>query len=316
MLLTPQAKFLVSILSSTNLVIPHEAYPLVLRTLYIRVRKSLRPSSALIDSAVVSLSHLLAIEFGSKKSPEFLSESVLLLGAFSFVLSVSESSKTVCLELLCRLLDDEYRLVSPFGRVIPDVLAGIGYALCSSVVVHHVRILNALLGIWGKEDGLTILHLAEWVISAGVLRASNRSPPSGQGLLILSTLRVSAENRIVCGTSVTLKEEGATSGVFCNRHISEDEEDNAIVENMVRRFCQELYSGHRQVAFLLHGKADVLLEDIYKIAEPVFLTVVVFALAATKQKLNSKFSTESQVEISILIPVSFSCIIEHLLIAV
>jgi hypothetical protein len=88
------------------------------------------------------------------------------------------------------------------------------------------------------------------------------------------------------------------------------------VENMVRRFCQELYSGHRQVAFLLHGKADVLLEDIYKIAEPVFLMVVVFALAATKQKLNSKFSTESQVEISILIPVSFSCIIEHLLIAV
>ncbi|KAL9351287.1 hypothetical protein Peur_053967 [Populus x canadensis] len=295
MLLTPQAKFLVSILSSTNLVIPHEAYPLVLRTLYIRVRKSLRPSSALIDSAVVSLSHLLAIEFGSKKSPEFLSESVLLLGAFSFVLSVSESSKTVCLELLCRLLDDEYRLVSPFGRVIPDVLAGIGYALCSSVVVHHVRILNALLGIWGKEDGLTILHLAEWVISAGVLRASNRSPPSGQGLLILSTLRVSAENRISVG--------------------QEDEEGNAIVENMVRRFCQELYSGHRQVAFLLHGKADVLLEDIYKIAEPVFLMVVVFALAATKQKLNSKFSTESQVEISILIPVSFSCIIEHLLIA-
>jgi len=172
MLLTPQAKFLVSILSSTNLVIPHEAYPLVLRTLYIRVRKSLRPSSALIDSAVVSLSHLLAIEFGSKKSPEFLSESVLLLGAFSFVLSVSESSKTVCLELLCRLLDDEYRLVSPFGRVIPDVLAGIGYALCSSVVVHHVRILNALLGIWGKEDGLTILHLAEWVISGFIKSCS------------------------------------------------------------------------------------------------------------------------------------------------
>lgn len=88
------------------------------------------------------------------------------------------------------------------------------------------------------------------------------------------------------------------------------------MENMVRRFCQEFYSGHRQVAFLLHGKADVLLEDIYKIAEPVFLMVVVFAMAVTKQKLNSKFSTESQVEISILIPVSLSCIIEHLLIAV
>ncbi|KAJ6983674.1 hypothetical protein NC653_026480 [Populus alba x Populus x berolinensis] len=177
MLLTLQAKLLVSILSSTNLVIPHEAYPLLLRTLYIWVRKSLRPSSVLIDSAVVSLSHLLAIEFGSKKSPEFLSESVLLLGAFSFVLSVSESSKTVCLELLCRLLEDEYRLVSPF---IPDVLAGIGYALCSSVVVHNIGILNALLGIWGKQagptgsvsHGLTILHLAERVISGFIKSCS------------------------------------------------------------------------------------------------------------------------------------------------
>ncbi|KAJ6892666.1 hypothetical protein NC651_025773 [Populus alba x Populus x berolinensis] len=252
-----------------------------------------------------------SIEFGSKKSPEFLSESVLLLGAFSFVLSVSESSKTVCLDLLCRLLEDEYRLVSPFGRVIPDVLGGIGHALCSSVVVHNVGILNALLGIWGKEDGLTILHLADWVISAGVLRASNRSPPSGQGLLIISILSVSAEIHLVSfgsewfsvfptfsayipcfsiiNRAVSLRRRGNYwCGVFCNRHISVDGEDNAIVENMVRRFCQELYSGHRQVAFLLHGKADVLLEDIYKIAEPVFLMVVVFAMAVTMQKLNSK----------------------------
>ncbi|KAJ6717441.1 OBSCURIN-LIKE PROTEIN [Salix purpurea] len=96
MLLTPQAKLLVSVLSSTNLVIPRESYTLLLRIFYTRVRKSSRPSSILIDSAVVSLSHLLAIEFGSKKSPEFLSESVLLMGAFSFVPSVSESSKTVC----------------------------------------------------------------------------------------------------------------------------------------------------------------------------------------------------------------------------
>ncbi|KAB5539124.1 hypothetical protein DKX38_016657 [Salix brachista] len=205
MLLTPQAKLLVSVLSSTNLVIPRESYPLLPRIFYIRVRMSSRPSSILIDSAVVSLSHLLAIEFGSKKSPEFLSESVLLLGAFSFV---------------------------PSG--LPDVLAGIGYALCS-LLVHYVRILNALLGIWGKKDGplgevaniclRDFRHFKDTLFSifamaaAGVLRASNRSPPS-------------------------------------------DEEDNSIVENMMWRFCQELYSEHRQVAFLLHGKADELLEDI------------------------------------------------------
>ena len=125
-LLTPQVKLLVSVLSSTNLAIPHESCPLLLRIFYIGVRKSTRPSSVLIDSAVVSLSHLLAIEFGSKKSPEFLSESVLLLGAFSFVPSVSESSKTVCLELLCRLLGDEYRVVSSFGRVFQMFLQVLG----------------------------------------------------------------------------------------------------------------------------------------------------------------------------------------------
>ncbi|CAK7325175.1 unnamed protein product [Dovyalis caffra] len=432
----PQAKLLVSILSSTNLVIPHEAYPPLLRLLYIWVRKSFRPSSVLIDSAVEALSHLLATEFDSKKSPEFFSEGVLLLGAFSFVSSVSESSKTVCLELLCRLLEDEYRLVSPFSGLVPDVLAGIGYALSSSVIVHYVRTLNALLGIWGKEDGLPgsvsnglmILHLVEWVISgfiksrsqeklqifaketldtlktdcvpfsivmaaAGVLRALNRSPPSAHGLLILSSLRVSAENRIEsvargfisrsrdldnsgddcttslllqcislalarCGSvssqppllislasallteifplrrlyarilepthgspvglepgkikehlsSVIFKEAGAISGVFCNQYMLVDEENKIIVENMIWRFCQELYSGHRQVAFLLRGKADELLEDIEKIAESAFLMVVVFALAVTKQKLNSKFSTERQMETSVLILVSFSCL--------
>uniref|UniRef100_A0A6N2M1B8 Uncharacterized protein n=1 Tax=Salix viminalis TaxID=40686 RepID=A0A6N2M1B8_SALVM len=58
-------------------------------------------------------------------------------------------------------------------------------------------------------------------------------------------------------------EEEAISGVFSNQHISVDEEDNSIVENMMWRFCQELYSELRQLAFLLHGKADELLEDIY-----------------------------------------------------
>ncbi|XP_073267160.1 uncharacterized protein [Populus alba] len=81
-----------------------------------------------------------------------------------------------------------------------------------------------------------------------------------------------------------------------------------IVENMIWRFCQELYSGHRKVAFLLHGKADELLEDVEKIAESAFLMIVVFASAVTKQKLNSKFSTESQMEMSVLILVSFSCL--------
>ncbi|KAJ6986569.1 hypothetical protein NC653_019937 [Populus alba x Populus x berolinensis] len=302
----PQAKLLVSILSSTNLVIPLEAYPLLLRLLYIWVRKSFRPSSALIDSAVETLSRLLATEFGSKKIPEFFSEGVLILGAFSSVPSVSESSKTVCLELLCRLLEDEYRLVSPFGGLIPDVLAGIGYALCSSVIVYYARTLNALLGIWGREDGppgsvshgLMILHLVEWRrLHARILESTHGSSGGLEPVKIKEHL-----------SSVTFKEAGAISSVFCNQYISVDDENKMIVENMIWRFCQELYSGHRKVAFLLHGKADELLEDVEKIAESAFLMIVVFASAVTKQKLNSKFSTESQMEMSVLILVSFSCL--------
>ena len=48
------------------------------------------------------------------------------------------------------------------------------------------------------KDRLCSISIA--MAAADVLRASNRSPPSGQGLLVLSSLRVAAENRIVCGT--------------------------------------------------------------------------------------------------------------------
>ncbi|XVF40980.1 hypothetical protein PTKIN_Ptkin01aG0244200 [Pterospermum kingtungense] len=235
----PQAKLLLSLLSSPSFNLPSESYPILLRLLYIWVRKSVRPSTALIDSAVDVLSRVFAAEFGLKKSPSFLAEGILIFGAISFVLSASESSKTVCIELLCKLLEEDYQLVRSCEEIIPDVLAGIGYALSSSLDVHFVRVLDSLLGIWGKEDGpsstvptaLMILHLVEWVVSgyvkshsfkkleafsqetlrtlktnyvpfallmvaAGVLRAS-RHAANGQGLEIVSTLRISAENRIV-----------------------------------------------------------------------------------------------------------------------
>ncbi|XWS74678.1 hypothetical protein CRYUN_Cryun01aG0018600 [Craigia yunnanensis] len=202
------------------------------------VRKSVRPSTVLIDSAVYVISRVFATEFGLKKSPSFLAEAVLLLGSISFVPPVSESSKIVCSELLCRLLEEGNRLVRSGEEIIPDVLAGIGYALSSSVDVHFVRILDSLLGIWGKEAGpsssvptaLMILHLVEWLsgyikshsfkkieafsqgtlgtleanyvpfalvmVAAGVLRASGYEA-NGQWLELVSTLRISAENRIV-----------------------------------------------------------------------------------------------------------------------
>lgn len=431
----PQAKLLLSVLSSQGFDLPSESYPILLRLLYIWIRKSVRPSSELVDSAVGVISRVFATEFGLKKSPSFFAEGLLILGAISFVPVVSESSKIVCLELLCRLLEEDYQLVRSCEEIIPDVLAGIGYALSSSLDVHFGTVLDFLLGIWGKGDGpsitvpsaLMILHLIEWVVSgyiksryfkkieafsqgtfgtlkanyvpfalvmvaAGVLRAS-RHAANVQGLEIISTLRISAENQIVliaqnlisktkgfvnlnndptdclilqcmslalarsgtvpfsapvlfCLTSALLreifplrhlymqilqflhssgselglneikkhldsvlfKEAGAITSVFCSQYVSADEESKSLVESLMWGYCQEVYSGHRQVALLLRERKDEVLADLEKIAESAFLMVVVFALAVTKHRLNSNFSQELQREKSVQILVSFSCL--------
>ncbi|KAK9276813.1 hypothetical protein L1049_006349 [Liquidambar formosana] len=432
----PQAKLLLSILSSQNLSLPNESYPLFFRLLYIWVRKSSKPSSVLIHLAVDVLSQLYSTQFDVKKRSLFFCNGILLLGAFSSVPSVSESSRTVCLELLCRLLEQEYRLIGSFEGLIPDVLAGIGYALSSSKNVYFVRLLDSLLGIWGKEDGpcglvshgLMVLHLIEWVMSglinsrsiekinvfireilqnpkanyvpfavvmvaAGVLRASSKSVSSGLRLEIVSGLRIYAEERIeavardfisksrgftnsandpahslllqcislglarsgsvssrapllMCLASALLteifplqrfymrllkfphghparlglnevkeqldsvlfKEAGAISGVFCNQYVSVDEENKGIVENLIWSYCQDIYFGHRQIALVLRSGQDELLGDLEKIAESAFLMVVVFALAVSKHRLNSKFTQETRMQISVQILVSFSCV--------
>ncbi|KAF5729386.1 hypothetical protein HS088_TW21G01551 [Tripterygium wilfordii] len=169
----PQAKLLLSIVSSQSLILPQESYPLLFRLLYIWVRKSFRPLSTLIVSVIDVLSHFFATEFSSKKSSELFSEGILLLGAFSCVPIVPEKTKIVCLELLCKLLEEEYQLVTSSLGHMPEVLAGIGYALSSSVTVYYGRIMDSLLGMWEKKDGprgsvsqgLMILHMVEWVLS-------------------------------------------------------------------------------------------------------------------------------------------------------
>ncbi|TMX01714.1 hypothetical protein EJD97_023819 [Solanum chilense] len=169
----PQAKILLSILSSQKVSLPQESYPLFVRLLYIWVRKSFRHSPGVIDSAVEVLLHLFSRHIHSNKSLSFFSEGVLLLGALSFVPSASEKSKTVCLKLLCQLLEEDYRLIHLSERTIPNVLAGIGYALSSSVNIYFVRVLSCLMELWDKSDGpfaslsngLMILHLMEWSFS-------------------------------------------------------------------------------------------------------------------------------------------------------
>lgn len=432
----PQAKLVISILSSPNFSLPDQSYPLFLRILYIWVRKSLRPSLILIDSSVEVLSRIFSSGIEFRKNPLFFSEGVLVLGAISYLVSASEKSKLCCLELLCRVLEEEYLLVGSVGGMIPEFLAGIGYALSSSVSAHMIRLLDSLLGIWGKvgcptgtvSSGLMILHLIEWVTSglislhsfekltvlsqatletskesyasfavvmaaAGILRAFNsyKALLSSSERETISRIRIAAQNCLEfiarsfistmegssitgneyrsvlllcislaiarCGPvtsrpsvlicvvyallseifplqrfyakilefsfgelsgmghllvkehldSIPFKEAGAVAGVLCSQYASIDENDKFFVENLVWDYCQDVYSRHRQVGLVLRGREEELLENIEKIAESAFLMVVVFALAVTKEKLDSKYPLESQLDLSVRILDSFSC---------
>ncbi|TKY49906.1 hypothetical protein E2542_SST27355 [Spatholobus suberectus] len=155
----PQARLLVALLESST---ARRAFPLLSRLLYVWVRKAANPNPAVVDSAVEILSRTFDSRFGDA----FFPEGVLLLGAFSFAPSVSERTKTRCLERMVKLLR------SPKGEFLgePRVFAGIGYALSSSVNACCVEMLDFLFGIWGKGEGcvvhgLMVLYLFDWVVS-------------------------------------------------------------------------------------------------------------------------------------------------------
>ncbi|KAL1216816.1 hypothetical protein V5N11_025307 [Cardamine amara subsp. amara] len=174
----PQAKLLISILALRDVSLSSESYILVLRLLYVWIRKSFRPSQALVGSAV----HAIGGVFDDNRrnlQPALVAQSVLVSGAFACVPSLSGELKVLSLELLCRILEEEYSLVGSLEELVPVVLAGIGYALSSSLDVHYVRILDFLFGVWLKDEGprgnvtygLMILHLIEWVVS-GYMRSN------------------------------------------------------------------------------------------------------------------------------------------------
>ena len=72
---------------------------LLLKLLYIWVRKSARPSSALVNSVVEVVSRHMATQFDQSNSPQLFSEGVLLLGPL-LSCTRSKRSKRVCIELL------------------------------------------------------------------------------------------------------------------------------------------------------------------------------------------------------------------------
>ncbi|KHN20557.1 hypothetical protein glysoja_033245 [Glycine soja] len=127
----PQAKLLLTLLQSS----PTSSFPPLFTLLYTWLRKSPNPNSNIIDSAVEILSHF-------HPDDTFFPEGVLLLGAFSFVPSVSEKTKTRCLDMMLKVL-----LAAEKGKLLgelPRVLAGI-----DGCVAH----------------GLMVLYLFDWVVS-------------------------------------------------------------------------------------------------------------------------------------------------------
>ncbi|KAF9615884.1 hypothetical protein IFM89_026810 [Coptis chinensis] len=171
----PQAKLLLSILSSPSLPPPPpQSYPLFFKLLYIWLRKSSKPFVSLVETALSVVSRLLSTETGCLLA---FCEGLLLLGAISSVPTLSESSKRACVELICKLMEEQRDFIVSRGEsVLPEVLAGIGYVLSSSQLVYFGRLLNSLFGIWSKEGGvcgvlshgLMVLRLFEWVVSGFV----------------------------------------------------------------------------------------------------------------------------------------------------
>ncbi|KAK1261742.1 hypothetical protein QJS04_geneDACA023414 [Acorus gramineus] len=158
----PQAKLLLSLLSSTT-----SHHPLLFRLLSLYIRKSLHPSLPIIDS---SLSHLLSHPI----PPLHLAESVLLLGSISAVPSLSDASRSACFGLLSTLLEDQARSAgASCPTTLPEVLAGVGYALFGSDGAYFSRLLASVLRFWGHGDGfppsvahgVMVLRLAEWLVS-------------------------------------------------------------------------------------------------------------------------------------------------------
>jgi len=89
----PQAKLLISILALRDVSLSSEAYTLVLRLLYVWIRKSFRPSQALVGLAVRAIRGV--VDDMRNLQPALVAQSVLFSGAFACVPSLSGDVKVM-----------------------------------------------------------------------------------------------------------------------------------------------------------------------------------------------------------------------------
>ncbi|XP_057840574.2 uncharacterized protein LOC131050419 isoform X2 [Cryptomeria japonica] len=180
----PQAKLLLSLLSSSS--IPREARSVAAVVFTLWLRKSpatLKPQSLSIEAAIE------AARKKSTKEDELLPcERMLLLGCLSAAQNVNLSlqSREICLEEVAEILSghkQEEGIVLSNSQRTAEALSGAGYALLSSA--HSSRlfpsILHSLLSLWNLhhgfyasiQQGLMLLHLMEW-LGLNLIRAQDK----------------------------------------------------------------------------------------------------------------------------------------------
>ncbi|WOL13085.1 hypothetical protein Cni_G21854 [Canna indica] len=174
----PQVKLLLSLLSSSSSaadspLLSPDALPLLLSLLYAYLRKSPRPSPPLALS-------ILSLSSSFPPSPH----SVLLLGALAASPALSDASCLQCLDRFCSILDSNLPAIVHDVNFLPEILAGVGYALSRSEDDAHLgRIINSLFRIWDAgaggirpalPHGLMVLCLFEWWV-AGFLASKSSS---------------------------------------------------------------------------------------------------------------------------------------------
>lgn len=108
---------------------------------------------------------------------------------------------------------------------------------------------------------------------------------------------------------VLFREAGAISGVLCNQYISAVTESMSIVEDFMWAFSHEFYTKFQTTLSLLQGnKKEIIVKEVEKMAESIFLMVVVFASAVAKRKLDEKSPDTMESKVAAKILFAFSCI--------
>lgn len=254
----PQARLLISILSLQRLTLLSESYALFFRLLYVWLRKS-RQGSPVVDSAVEVILDIFSQQSLSERSSLFFSEGILLLGALSVQTSASEKSKGLCIELLSKLLEEANKCIFLSDELAFSAVAGVGYALSSSVDIYFKRVIDILLCIWGQDcghsgsisQGLMLLHMIEWVLSNSLNSRSLKKIDTAKEILENVQPAYSSLAVVMVAAGVLRAVNRSGSSGFMHLKNSAENYLEIVAADMVSRFKSPDQSEYQHVHNLL-----------------------------------------------------------------